>query len=486
VGTQAAALRYSVRFGVLFKYFGQLCLVVAALSLVPAVVSLLFEDFYISLRYAAVILFLAGLGAGLGRLQSSARIQVNEAMVLVAFLFFFTPLMMSIPMMAAGLSFADALFEAISGATTTGLSMVKALDRMPASFLFLRAWMQWYGGLGIVVLSLALVLQPGTTAKDLAVTESRDDDLVGGAKARARKTFWIYSLMTAGSIAMLMLLGVGPFQAVLYAMAAVSTGGFAPHAGSLAALKAWTAQVAVIVICVAGALPLISYHRWFRRSRPRRIDLHHVGTLIGCGLLLTFLVGFFTWRSSGRFEPDKLYHVPLLVFSAQTTAGFSSQDPAKLGAASKLALIAAMMIGGSPGSTAGGFKLMRLVLALQLVYMLILKSSLARHAVVSPQLWGRRLTPGDIQEAVSIILLFLAVVGISWLFFVAAGYDPLDSLFEVTSATGTVGLSVGITRADLPVLLKGVLGADMLLGRLEMIAWLVFLYPRTWFGRRRS
>ena len=88
MGIQAAELRYAVRFRVLFKYFGQLCLVVAVLSLVPLVVSLLFGEFYLSLRYAAAILILAGLGIGLGRLRSAARIQVNEAMVLIAFLFF--------------------------------------------------------------------------------------------------------------------------------------------------------------------------------------------------------------------------------------------------------------------------------------------------------------------------------------------------------------------------------------------------------------
>lgn len=486
MGTRAAELRYAVRFGVLYKYFGQLCLVVAALTLVPLLVSLICGEFHFSLRYGLVILVLAGLGAGQARLKSAPRIQVNEAMVLVAFLFFFIPLMMTIPMMAAGLSFADALFEAVSGATTTGLTTIGTIERMPASFLFLRAWMQWYGGLGIVVLSLALVLRPGAAAKDLSVTEFKDDDLVGGAKAHARLIFLIYSLLTAGSILMLALFGVAPFQAVLYALAAVSTGGFAPHDNSLAALGAWPVQAAVILICLAGALPLIAYYRWFLRSQRWRAYLHHLEAVVGCGLVLTFLVGVFAWRTSGRFEPEQFYQIPLLVFSAQTTAGFSSQDPATLGTASKLGLIAAMMIGGSPGSTAGGFKVLRLMMALQLVYMLILKSSLPRHAVVSPQLWGKRLASEDIQEAVSIILLFLMVVGVSWLFFAAAGYDPLDSLFEVTSAAGTVGLSVGVVGAGLPALLKGVLCADMLMGRLEIVAWLVFLYPGTWIGRRRS
>ena len=83
-----------------------------------------------------------------------------------------------------------------------------------------------------------------------------------------------------------------------------------------------------------------------------------------------------------------------------------------------------------------------------------------------------------------IIFLFILVVGISWFIFVASGYHPLDALFEVVSATGTVGLSVGLSSGGLPDYLKMVLCADMLLGRLEIVAWLVILYPKTWIGRR--
>ena len=82
------------------------------------------------------------------------------------------------------------------------------------------------------------------------------------------------------------------------------------------------------------------------------------------------------------------------------------------------------------------------------------------------------------------VLFFLGVAALSWAAFLLGGYDPIDSLFEVVSAVGTVGLSTGITAPELPALLKGVLCADMLLGRLEIMAWLVMLYPRTWIGRR--
>ena len=159
---QATELRYAVRFRVIFKYFGQLCLVLAVLTVVPLVVSLILGERNITLRYAVVVCGLAVLGLGMSRLRSPSGMQANEGMVVVALVFLFSPLAMSYPMMSSGLSLLDALFEAISGVTTTGLSTKATLVGAPATFLFARAWMQWYGGLGIVVLSLALVTQPGS------------------------------------------------------------------------------------------------------------------------------------------------------------------------------------------------------------------------------------------------------------------------------------------------------------------------------------
>jgi trk system potassium uptake protein TrkH len=168
VAKQATELRYAVRFRVVFKYFGQLCLVLTALTMVPLVMSLIFGERHFTLRYAVVVCGLAGLGLGTGRLRAPSSVQPNEGMVLVALMFLFTPLAMCYPMMSSGLSFLDALFEAVSGVTTTGLSTKATLVGTPATFLFARAWMQWYGGLGIVVLSLALVMQPGLVASSVA------------------------------------------------------------------------------------------------------------------------------------------------------------------------------------------------------------------------------------------------------------------------------------------------------------------------------
>ena len=145
-----------------------------------------------------------------------------------------------------------------------------------------------------------------------------------------------------------------------------------------------------------------------------------------------------------------------------------------------------MFVGGGAGSTAGGIKLLRLLIALRLLQLLLLRSTQPAHAVAHLELEGRVVANEDIQNALLLILLFAAVIVISWLAFVACGYPPLDSLFEVVSATGTVGLSTGIASPELEPGLKLLLCADMLLGRIEIIALAVVLYHRTWFGRRNN
>ena len=480
---QATELRTAVRFRVVLKYFGQLCLVLAALTLVPLVMSVVFGDTSLSLRYGIVIGGLGVLGGCLAGLRTPTRVQANEGMVLVALMFLFTPLVMAYPMMGFGLSFLDAFFEAVSGVTTTGLSTQATLVGAPSAFLFSRAWMQWYGGLGIVVLSLALVMQPGLLAKGLAVDEVEPDDLVGGTKAHTRRVLKVYGALTVIGLVGSLLAGLGLFDAVLYTFAAVSTGGFAPHDDSLAAFG-WPAQAWITLLCLAGAIPLTLYHRVFWQKRRVAVDVLQLLAVVLAVVVVTLLLAASMRVRGGQSWVRVLHQAPLLAVSAQSTAGFSSMPCSQLDPDSKLAVIFSMIVGGGVGSTAGGFKLLRLLIAASVFRLLIVRTCLPRHAVVEPRLAGRRLQEDEIQAALLLIFLYVLVVAGSWLQFVATGYHPLDSLFEVVSATGTVGLSVGITSADLPAELKGVLCADMLMGRLEIIAWLVMLFPGTWFGKR--
>jgi len=488
MGKQANELSYAVRFRVIFKYFGQLSLVLAALSLVPLVMSVIFGDIPVSLRYGIVIGGLSASGFGLARLRAPSKLQVNEGMVLVALMFIFTPLVMSYPMMGLGMDFIDAFFEAVSGVTTTGLSTKATLVGAPQTFLFARAWMQWYGGLGVIVFSLALVMQPGLVAKGLvakglAATAAETDDLVGGTRAYAQRALKVYGGLTVLGIIGSLAVGIGFLDAVLYTFAAISTGGFAPNDGSLSTLGR-PSQLWITLLCLAGAIPLAFYYRLFKEKRRVAVDFLQLQAVIIASLVVSLAVGATMWLSAGMAWPQVLHHAPLLAISAQTTAGFSSMPCAQLDAGSKLILIFSMLVGGGAGSTAGGFKLLRLLVVVSVFRLILLRTGLSKHAVIEPRLAGRRLMDDEIHAALLLIVMFVAVVVLSWLPFVAMGYSPLDSLFEVVSATGTAGLSVGLTSTTLPALLKGILCVDMLMGRLEIMAWLVMFYPGTWFGRR--
>ena len=477
-------LKYAVRPLAILKYFGLLGFVLALMTVVPLAVSLLFGDYHVSLRYAIVVIGIFILSAGLMRLPAPKRLQTNEAMVITALIFLFAPLVMSWPMMASGLGFLDALFESISGVTTTGLTTTATVANKPETFLFARAWMQWVGGLGIVVLSLAVMIQPGLVAKRLGDMEDYEEDMIGGTRAHARRVFIVYVALTAVGIVMLGLLNIGWFEAILYCFAAVSTGGFSPHHASLAGLESHPAQAVVILLSMAGGISLIVYQRVFREGwRDVMNDRQLQGFLIVC-LLMTLLLAGSLWLQGGFQWPQALGHGALNALSAQSTAGFSSLNISEIDGASKLLLIFSMFSGGSVGSTAGGIKILRLLILLRLLQLSIQRAAMPQNAVAEMRLGGRRLETDEIQNALCLVLVFIAFIVFSWLPFVVMGHNPLDSLFEVVSAIGTAGLSAGITDPALHPFLKAVLCIDMLLGRLEIFAWLILVSPGTWFGKR--
>jgi len=145
-----------------------------------------------------------------------------------------------------------------------------------------------------------------------------------------------------------------------------------------------------------------------------------------------------------------------------------------------------MLIGGDVGSTAGGLKLLRLVILAKLLVGVVVRVSLPGASEAPIRVRGERVGPDELEGAAVLGLAYVVTLVASWFPFLVAGYDPLDSLFDVASALATAGLSVGVTGPGLEPILKGVLCLDMLMGRVEIVAFFILVFPGTWFGRRRS
>lgn len=491
-------LRHAVRWRVLLKHLGMLGVVLALLNGVPLVATVIWGEHALIAAYALPLLALLAVSLPLARLAAPEHLQLNEALAVVVLAFVLGALVMSIPLAQVvagtpggsvggwGGGWLDGWFEAVSAITTTGLSTAATVEDKPASFLFARAWMQWYGGLGIVVLSLALFLHNGMFARQLMETEAVGETLVSSTKTYARRVLAVYVALTLGAIGCLWLATGDGFVALTHGLSAVSTGGFSTFDASVIGWSRLAAGTALL-FSLLGAVSLPLWHRTWQQGwkqgwrrgpaelgRDPELRLLLVATLTIAGLL-------WLWAPPGE---GRAADALLLAMSAQSTTGFAPANVAALDDASKLTLIASMLVGGSVGSTAGGFKLLRLLILLRLLQLVLARAAAPRHAVLGVHLQARQVADEDLWRVLLVVLLFIGLAFVSWLAFVAHGYPALDALFEVVSASATVGLSVGIARPELEPVLKLVLCLAMLAGRLEILALLVLLHPGTWFGKR--
>lgn len=478
-----SSLSYAIRPPVVLKYLGQLAAVFGLLLAIPLLISLLLGEHAMSLRYALLIAVLLIAALPTLYLPQQKQVHPNEAMVITALIFIMSAAVMVYPGVAAGIPPIDALFESVSGITTTGLSTLDTLADKPGSYLFSRAWLQWCGGLGIVVLSIAFLGGQPTSARRL-LESIGGETLDTTARTYARRMLGVYIALTIGGFLLLWLLLDDAFSAITHTLAAISTGGFSPHDTSLAAVEDWETRYSVIALGLLGALPLPLFYFAFRQRFHDIFGDLELRALLIIGLVTCSALFLSLWQLSGYTWSGALEHATLLGLSAQTTTGFTTLEIQGLDDLSKVNLIIAMFIGGGMASTAGGIKIVRLLILLRLIQIFIQRTAMPPHAVTSPRLGGRVMESNEIQRATVLILLYLGIIIASWLLFIVYGYAPLDSLFEVVSAIGTVGLSTGISRPELEPALKLLLCLDMLAGRLEIIALLVLCYPRTWFGKR--
>jgi len=477
------SLRFAARGRVVAHHLGLLLLPLGVVNCVPAAAAWALGRADVAVWQLGVALLLVSLGLVGRRFMPGAALQRNEALVLTAVAFGAASLAGTAPFLAVGMSPLDAWFEAVSGATTTGLSVLPSVGEAPRALLFARAWLQWIGGLGVLVLALALVITPGASARRLGFDSREMVDIVGGTRAHARRVLAVYLALTTAGIVLLAALGMDLFDALLHTLAAVSTGGFSTRDGSLASFPV-RQQIGVIALCFSGGVAFSFYYLTLVRDPRRSLrDPRLLGLLACCAVGALTLVGIGALR--GGTSPPAL-DLALTAVSAQTTAGFSTIRVADLDSATRVVAMVAMFVGGEIGSTAGGIKVFRFLLVLDLLLLLLNRTSIPTSGRLGLRVGGDRIEGDEVESVVALVAAYAGLIALSWLVLLLYGYDALDALFDVVSAVGTVGLSSGLTGPDLEALPKFVLSLDMWMGRVEVIAFLLLVRPSTWIGLRRE
>jgi len=382
---------------------------------------------------------------------------------------------------------ADALFESTSGFTTTGASILEDVEAFPRALLMWRSLTQWLGGIGIVVLFVALLAEIGPGVRilfDLEVPGPKAEVFHARVQTTALALLRIYLALTGVQLTVMLVLGASFFDALTHTFSTVSTGGFSPYANSAGAL-AVPLQVVILIFMLASGVNFALYHAAFTRRGDvaiRDVELRVYLALCfaaSLGIALDLLLvdtNDATWRNA--------FDASFQVVSIVTTTGFSTANFAEWPGWAQAMLVTLMFIGGCAGSTAGGAKIVRLIVgirvALREARLVFSPSSVVAISV------GNRVVPETSARA---ILVLLVLWGVAW-----AGGALLLSVGDtdiVTAATAAIatlsnigpGLAaVGPTEsfAGFAAWQKVVMTLLMWLGRLEFFSVLALMLPRFW------
>ena len=359
----------------------------------------------------------------------------------------------------------DSIFESVSGFTTTGFSVIPDINAIPQSILFYRGLTQFIGGIGIVMVLLAF-FYPETKLKDFVKGMGFSKD------QKIKKTFLliilVYCVYTIILILSSILLGYQDIiNAISFVFSAISTGGFAPISDITSVATTFPMNAVLVVCMVLGASNFFIIAGLLKRKIKEFFTSETPVFILMAIFAISITILFFRLSL-----PDAVFHI----ISAMTNSGFSYLSIAGFSDGLKFFLVFLMLVGGASFSAAGGIKIYRLVLMIKVVRKTVYESITDRNYPI--RLFGKDYSNAAVIQAAVIVLLFIALVFFSAFIVSSYGFQPVDSLFETTSAVATTGLSAGIINSSLAIELKWLFVALMLLGRVEIFSFLIVISRR--------
>ncbi len=433
-----------------------------------------------------------GVGGGVflwTRGQENSYLSHRDGVAIVTLGWLAAGLAATLPYLFSGAipAFTDAYFESISGFTTTGSSILKDIEALPRGILFWRAQTQWLGGMGIIVLSIAILPFLGVGGMELYKAETPSpvvDKLTPRISDTAQALWKIYIVLTLLQIFLLMIGGMDWYDSICHSFATMPTGGFSPKNASVGHYRsAYIDMVIVFFMFVAGMNFSLHYKLATGNARQFFRDPEFRSYLfITAVIVLIVTVDIYGAVYGGIFEACR--YAVFQVVSVMTTTGFITADFEKWPVLSQQLLLLCMFLGSMAGSTGGGIKIMRVVLLLKHCYLEILRI-IHPHATTVVKL-GAVPVPQTIMRSIwGFFLLYVGIYILATVAMAALGLDMISSISAVATCLGNVGPGLGSVGpmdnfSAVPFLGKWLLIFCMLLGRLEIYTIIVLLMPGFW------
>ncbi len=475
----------------ILRILGLLLMLFSLTMMPPILISLLFDDGQWTAYVVAIaITVITGALMYLPNRLARKELRTRDGFLIAALFWSVLALFGSLPLMLAGdsaLSITDAVFESFSGLTTTGATVITGIEHLPESIRYYRQQLQWLGGMGIVVLAVAILPTLGVGGMALYRTEIpgplKDSKLTPRITETAKALWYIYASLTVTCMLAYMAAGMNWFDALGHSFSTVAIGGFSTYDASIGHFDSAVIEMICVFFLILSAM---SFSLHFVAWREKRFT--HYFQDPEARFLLLFLLGLAVitvvslWLTDTYDTERGLRHGIFQVVSVATTAGFGVADFSLWPGALPFLLFMAAFVGGCSGSTGGGMKVIRIILILKQGMREVMRL-IHPNAVIAVKV-GKVSVPDGIAQAVwgffsvYVMLFFLMLVGV-----MATGVDQVTAWSTVASSLNNLGPALGEASShygDLPNLAKWILLVAMLLGRLEIFTVLVLFTPAFW------
>ncbi|MCD4713679.1 MAG: TrkH family potassium uptake protein [Clostridiales bacterium] len=477
-----------MNFGMVIKVIGNLLMFEAAALLPSLGIAFYYQesDFFAFLQTIILILIF---GYSMAKMPvKSNRLKTKEAITIVTVGWVVVSIFGALPFVISGAlpSFVDAFFETVSGLTTTGATVIDNIEILPHGILFWRSLMHWIGGMGILVLALAIMPTIGVGAFQIFKAESPgpiSDKLVPKMKDTAKILYTAYLGITVIETILLLFGGMNLYEALIHTFGTVGTGGFSTRNASIGAFNSRYITTVITVFMVASGVNFSLYYELYRgriRNITKNIEFKvYMALFFAISIIVT--INLFGYYDSPL---DSIQHGFFQVASIMTTTGYSTVDFDVWPSFSKAILFFTMFIGGSAGSTGGSIKVIRLIILFKLVKREMVKL-LHPRAMIPIELNGKMLSTDVIANVTGFFFLYLLLFIAGTLFVSLEGIGFLSAASAVAASIGNIGPGFDLvgptqTYSFFSAPSKIVLSLLMLFGRLELFTIFLLFTPSHW------
>tara|TARA_Y100001970_G_C14248387_1_gene869960 strand:+ start:132 stop:1583 length:1452 start_codon:yes stop_codon:yes gene_type:complete len=470
---------------------GLLLCIEAIAMIIPMFVDLIYKnsdwnEFFL----CSLLTFFIGLVLYYSFRREKIIIKVRQAFVLTILSWIVIAVFASLPFVftSANLNYTDSFFESISGITTTGATVIKDLDSLDHGILIWRSLLQWFGGIGIIVLAMAILPTLQIGGMQLLHMEHNDpyEKTLPKINQFVIEIFILYSLLTLACAILYYYFGMSSFDSITHAMTTISTGGFSTHNESFAFFNSFKIESVSIIFMIIGSLPFVVFLKFIHGEKKSLFNDDQIKLFF---IIIIFLILITTlWLKINFFDNNLIYSFRISLFnitSILTGTGYSSSNYNMWGSFGLVIMIIIMFIGGCAGSTTGGIKIFRLQLLFRGTKTQIKKLT-QPHGVFITSFNGKSVTDEAYNSIMGFFFIYILIFILASISLSLFNLDFLTSFSAAASAISNVGPGLGpnigpySNYSSMPDGAKWILSLTMLAGRLELFTFLVIFSLSFW------